>query len=92
VTRNEDLFRQVNVHIAGLELGSPNLARDGLLPLVCECAHTGCTTAIEVDPATFEQVHEDSMCFLVAAGHEDLEAELVLERRPGYLIVQKHAP
>lgn len=91
VSRNEDLFRQVNVHIAGLERGAMSLAQGGLLPLVCECSHTGCTTPIEVDPATFEEVHQNGMRFLVAPGHEDLEAETVLERRPGYLIVEKLA-
>jgi hypothetical protein len=89
VSRNEDLFREVNVHIAGLGPGPLSLAQDGLLPLVCECAHTGCTTPIEVDPATFERVHETPMRFLVAEGHEDGEAEVVIERRPGYLIVEK---
>jgi hypothetical protein len=29
------------------------------------------------------------MRFLVAEGHEDGEAEVVIERRPGYLIVEK---
>jgi hypothetical protein len=90
VSSNEDLFRQVNVHIAGLGQGPLTLAQDGLLPLVCECAHTGCTTPIEVDPTTFEHVHDSPLRFLVAPGHEDLETESVVERRPGYLIVEKH--
>jgi len=89
VQRNEDLFRQVNLHIAGLEESSISLARDGLLPLVCECAHTGCTTPIEVDPATFDQVHANPLRFLLAPGHEDLGTESVVERRAGYLIVEK---
>jgi hypothetical protein len=91
VTRNEELFRQVNLHIAGLEEGSLSLARDGLLPLVCECAHTGCTTPIEVDPATFEHLHENARRFVVAPGHEDLDTESVVERREGYVIVEKHS-
>lgn len=90
VDRNEHLFRQVNVHIAGLEQGPLSLSQEGLLPLVCECAHTACTTPIEVDPATFEHIHENPRRFLVAPGHEDLEAELAVERRPRYLIVEKH--
>ena len=90
VHRNEELFRQVNVHIAGLEDGSLSLAQDGLLPLVCECSHTGCTTSIEVDPASFERVHQLPRRFLVAVGHEELDTESVVERREGYLIVEKH--
>jgi hypothetical protein len=91
VTLNEELFRQVNLHIAGLEGSSASLADNGLLPLVCECAHTGCATPIEVDPATFEHVHESSLRFLVAPGHEDLDTESVVEQRAGYLIVEKHS-
>jgi hypothetical protein len=91
VTRNEELFREVNVHIAGLKQGSLSLAHEGLLPLVCECAHTGCTAPIEVDPATFDHLHDAGRRFLVAPGHEDLDTERVVERREGYLIVEKHS-
>ena len=88
--RNEELFREVNIHIADLEEDSTSLTKDGLLPLVCECAHTGCTAPIEVDPATFEQVRENPLRFFVAPEHEDLDVESVVERRAGYLIVEKH--
>jgi hypothetical protein len=91
VTRNEELFRQVNLRIAELQNGSHDLTVDGLMPLVCECAHTGCTIPIEVDPAVFEQVREHPLRFLVAPGHEDLESESVVERREGYLIIEKHS-
>ena len=91
VTRNEELFRQVNLRIAELQDGSHDLTVDGLMPLVCECAHTGCTIPIEVDPVAFEQVREHPHRFLVAPGHEDLESESVVERREGYLIVEKRS-
>jgi hypothetical protein len=90
--RNEALFREVNVHIAELQEGPYNLLEDEeLLPLICECSHTGCTTPIEAEPATFEQVRENPLRFMVAPGHEDLEIESVVERREGYLIVEKHS-
>jgi hypothetical protein len=60
------------------------------MPLVCECAHTGCTVPIEVAPAAFEQVREHPLRFLVVPGHEDLDSESVVERLEGYLIVEKH--
>ena len=88
--RNEELFREVNLRIAELQEGSHNLTVDGLLPLVCECVHTGCTIPIEVDPAVFEQVHENPLRFIVAPGHEDLDVESVVEKRGDYLIVEKH--
>ena len=90
VTRNEELFRQVNLRIAELQEGAQDFTMQGLMPLVCECAHTGCTVPIEVDPAVFERVRAHPLRFLVALGHEDLDSESVVERREGYLIVEKH--
>jgi hypothetical protein len=90
VVRNEALFREVNIRIADLEERLLGLDEDGLMSLVCECGHTGCTNPIKVDPATFEQVRENSLRFLVAPGHEDLDDESVVERRAGFLIVEKH--
>lgn len=85
--RNEELFREVNVHIADLEQDVGDYPE--LLPLICECAQTGCAFPIEVDPITFERVREDPQLFLVALGHEQPDVETVVERRKGYLIVEK---
>lgn len=86
IIRNEALFREVNAHIANLE---ERLGTEGeLMPLVCECANTGCTTVIEVDRGTFQTVRDDPMLFLVAPGHE-LAQETVVGRGAGYLIVEK---
>lgn len=86
--RNEELFREVNVHIAHLE--DRDSRSPELLPLVCECSQTGCAFPIQVDPATFESVREEPMQFFVAPGHERPDVESVIERRKGYLIVEKH--
>jgi hypothetical protein len=88
--KNEALFREVNVHIAELEDGSLSLADEGLMPLVCECAETGCMAPIEVEPSVFEQVRKNPLRFFVARGHEQLNVESVVERRDGYSIVEKH--
>jgi hypothetical protein len=87
--RNEELFREVNLRIAELQEGLHDLTMEGLLPLVCECVHTGCAIPIEVDPATFEQTRQNPLRFFVAPGHEDLGVESVVERRDTYLIVEK---
>jgi len=86
--RNEALFREVNVHIADLE--ERVHVTGELLPLVCECVHTGYSMPLEVEPSTFNRVRENPLQFLVAPGHEDLGVESVVERRSGYLIVEKH--
>jgi hypothetical protein len=87
--RNEALLREVNVHIADLEerVNDPG----ELLPLLCGCAQTGCMVPIGVDRATFEAVRENPLRFLVVSGHEQPDAESVIERDSGYLIVEKHS-
>jgi hypothetical protein len=87
--RNEALFREVNVHIADLEARVH--ATGEMLPLVCECVRTGCSVPIEVEPSVFGRVREHPLRFLIAPGHEELDVESVVERRVGYLIVEKHA-
>jgi hypothetical protein len=89
IRRNEELFREVNAHIAALE---ERIRVDGeLMSLICECANTGCTTKIRVDPGTFQAVRTSPMRFLVAAGHERAD-EKVIGHGAGYLIVEKGDP
>jgi hypothetical protein len=86
IIHNEALFREVNAHIADLE---NRLRIDGeLLPLICECANTGCTTMIKVDYDTFRTVRESPLRFLVASGHEG-DDERVVGLGGGYVIVEK---
>jgi hypothetical protein len=87
--RNEALFREVNAHIAEIEERFQGTGPAEVLPLMCECARTGCSSQIEVDPKTFERVRENPTWFLVAPGHEEPGVESVVERRRGYLIVEK---
>ena len=88
VIQNETLFREVNTRIAELEARISTGSE--LLPLICECANTGCTTLIEVDPGTFRTVRESPLRFLVAPGHARGD-ETVIGRDGGYLIVEKQA-
>jgi hypothetical protein len=87
--RNEELFREVNLKIAQMELDSRRTDWDDPLPLICECSRTGCSVSIAVDAATFERVRESPLRFLVAPGHEQLDIETVVEQREDYLIVEK---
>jgi hypothetical protein len=86
ISRSEDLFREVNAHIAELE---ERIRVDGeLMSLICECANTGCTTMIKVDVGTFQAVRTSSSRFLVAPGHER-DGEKVIGSGAGYLIIDK---
>lgn len=85
--RNESLFREVNRNIAVLEErhGSPNEE-----PIfVCECANAGCAEQLAVEPEVYRRVRENPRWFFLIPGHEDPQLERVVERHPGYLVVEK---
>lgn len=86
--RNEALFREVNVHIADLEVRVH--ATGEMLPLVCECVRAGCSVPLQVEHSVFRRVREHPLRFIVAPGHEQLDVESVVERDLRYLIVEKH--
>jgi hypothetical protein len=89
IVHNEALFREVNARIAELE---DRIRVDGEpLPLICECANTGCTTVLEVEHGTFEAVRKNRRLFLVARGHER-DDETVVGTGAGYFIVEKNDP
>jgi hypothetical protein len=85
--RNEALFREVNENIARLEeqldSGSDSL------PVICECERASCATQLEIGITEYEQVRQHPHHFIVAPGHEDPRIEHVMERRDGYVIVEK---
>ncbi len=85
--RNESLFREVNKNIAVLEerYGTPTEE-----PVyICECANAGCADQIAVEPDVYRRVREQPRWFFLVPGHEDPQLERVIERHPGYLIVEK---
>lgn len=60
------------------------------LDFYCECSNTDCTVRIEVKPEDYKRIHEDSRNFVTAKGHQIPEIEKILERTPGYDVVQKN--
>jgi hypothetical protein len=83
---NEAVFRKIN---EGIERGQWPGEEDAPVGFRCECAQLGCTELIELTVREYEQVREDARRFIVLPGHELLEAEVVIENWPGYLVVQK---
>ena len=83
---NEAVFRKIN---EGIERGQWPGEEDAPVGFRCECARLGCTDLLELTVREYEHVREDPRRFMVLPGHERLEAEVVIERRPGYLVVQK---
>jgi hypothetical protein len=83
---NEAVFREVN---EGIERGHWPGEEDSAVSFRCECARLGCNDLIELSPRAYEQVRSDPRRFIVLPGHERLDVEIVVERRAGYLVVEK---
>jgi hypothetical protein len=85
--RNESVFREVNEQLEAAASASPS--DDG--GFVCECADVSCTTLLKVPLDDYQRVRECSERFIVAPGaeHVDPMIETVVERTPGFWVVEK---
>ena len=83
---NEDVFREVN---EGIERGQWPGEEDAPVSFRCECAQLGCNELIELTVNEYERVRANPRRFLLVPGHERHDAEVVVERRPGYVVVEK---
>lgn len=85
---NEAVFREIN---EGIERGQWPGEEDSPISFRCECARLGCSDLIELNVHEYEAVRSNSRRFIVLPGHERLEVEMVVERQPGYYVVEKVA-
>jgi hypothetical protein len=83
---NEAVFRQVN---EGIERGQWPGEEGAPVGFRCECARLGCNLLLELTLAEYEHVRSAPRCFVMIDGHELPGVEAVIERRPGYVIVEK---
>ena len=79
------LFREVNEHIAEL---SGEWNETGVSLFVCECSNPECAEALEITQGEYERVRADSVRFVVAAGHQQVAVERVVEDRGRFLVVE----
>ena len=86
LTRNESVFREINERIGRGQWPGEGDARVGFR---CECAQLGCNELLEASLSEYERVRAHGRRFLVLPGHECLDVEIVVETRPGYLVVEK---
>jgi hypothetical protein len=80
---NEARFREIN---AGAQ---PRRVETGEGRFICECASSACVTWLEVDPAEYDQIHQNPRLFVVKPGHEQPDIERVAERHDRYFVVEK---
>lgn len=83
---NESVFREIN---EGIERGQWPGEEDSPISFRCECARLGCNELIELSMREYEHVRSNPRRFIVLPGHERLDAEIVVERHHGYLVVEK---
>ncbi len=83
---NEAVFRQIN---EGIERGQWPGEERAPVGFRCECARLGCNEVIELSITEYEAVRAHPRRFIVAPGHQQPQAELVIETHPGYLVVEK---
>lgn len=84
--RNEVVFRHVNERLrASAGLADAN----AVFPFTCECGWLGCNRILELTVPQYEAVRAHPRRFFVTDGHVIVEAEAVVERHAGYLVVEK---
>jgi hypothetical protein len=83
---NETLFRRVNERRFQAETAD---SVPEWLEIVCECADRGCRRALTLVTAEYEWLRQNPSRFAVLPGHETPAVENVVERFPGYVIVER---
>jgi hypothetical protein len=83
--RNEVFFREANEL---LERESTDRGR-ALHDFICECSSAGCLERLALKTSEYEHVRQRGDWFVVKPGHEDLVVEVVVERHPAFVVVQK---
>ena len=83
LAQNEARFREIN------ESAQPRRESQGEGRFVCECADRSCLTWIEVAAADYAAVRQHPRRFLIAPSHEIPDIETIVERQPGYYVIEK---
>jgi hypothetical protein len=86
IAKNEAVFRAANREI---EQASKEAGEDGVLDVLCECGQESCSSLISLTVADYDSVHSQDDRFVVVPGHENPQIETVVERREGYVVVDK---
>ena len=86
VAHNESIFRSINERI---EAGASPRPVEEAVVFLCECARLRCSDMVELTLPEYEAVRADPHRFLLVPGHELPDVEVVVDTRPGYLVVEK---
>jgi hypothetical protein len=89
LAQNEVLFRSVNEAIEQQAIAFGGLDE---YEFICECARRACFDRVALTIRDYEHVRAEGTRFFVVPGHENVEVELVVETKPGFVIVEKDGP
>ncbi len=87
VARNESLFREGNERLSGLRAAAGS--SDGSFELHCECGDETCSEWVWMRASDYEAVRSQDDRFVVVPGHETPGLERVVERKAGFVVVDK---
>lgn len=87
LAQNEALFREINESIR--ELASTHGDADHVYDFYCECSNADCIFRVALRLAEYEAVRAHGDRFVVLPEHDLPEIETVVERRPGWWVVEK---
>ena len=85
---NETLFRDLNERLQEV-VKEIALEVPDALEIFCECGTAACVDKITLSLAEYEGGRAHPERFFVAAGHDIPDVEDVVDRRPGYWVVEK---
>ena len=86
IAANQARFRQVNEAISRGQWPGEDEQPVGFR---CECATLGCNKVVELSLPDYERIRAHPRRFVVLPGHEREKIEKVVEKRSGYLVVEK---
>jgi hypothetical protein len=88
VAVNEAVFREVNERLR--ELNETFTTHHEQIDLICECADPGCVAHLAMTPDEYAALRASPRRFVVVPGHDvGPHVERVVERREGYVVVEK---
>ncbi len=86
IALNESAFRQINEQIYGQQNQAGALHE---FSIVCECGAEACNSTLTVAATLYRDVRADPNRFLVTAGHEIADAEMIVEQHGQISVVEK---
>jgi hypothetical protein len=85
LAQNQHAFRTINNRLSE---GHARFALDDA-EYTCECADLACIERVHLTSAEYQRVRSNPRRFVVAPGHAFPEVEVVIERHPGWDVVEK---